>query len=407
MKRYLLRAAAVLVTLVLCALAAELMAAVYLRVTSKQWLSARERFASTTNTFIQDLGQGSGECDYLNTLFPHPYLGFVHHRNPPCGLNDINNVGLFGPNYPSARPDDRFLVLLTGGSVAAQFAMSVDGGPPYLERFLNERYISPTGKPFLVLNGGDGAWKQPQQTILFLLYGDAVHAVVTLDGFNEHYMLQSGSRFEYPANNFHSVNPLASQRFDDVMWQWAAGRVRATARSNAVLSRSQAVYALVSAIDALVARRMASRARPVTTLESIFALPSDWTPERRKAWAIGQYRKYLTSISALAREFGVLSAHFVQPAPAVGKPLSDEEKRVVGDLAYGPLYSEMTAALVSLTDRNIPAVSLLDVFANEKGTLYGDPVHLRRDSAGRSEGYERIANRMATELERLWRLQRR
>jgi hypothetical protein len=407
MRPYLLRAATVVVTVVLLAAGVELMATMYLWATSDRYVSARERFASTTNTFIQDVVRGDRECGYVDTLFPHPYLGFVHHRNPPCGLPDINNIGLFGPAYPSTRPDDRFLVLLTGGSVAAQFAQGVDGGPSYLERFLNERYVSPTGKPFLVLNGGDGAWKQPQQAILFLLYADAVHAVVTLDGFNEHYMLEASTRFEYPANNFHLVNPLASQRLGDVVFRWTAARIRSAAASSAVLSRSQAAYATVSAIEAFAERRAASRPRPQTTIETIFALPTEWTPGQRKAWAIGQYQKYLSSITAVAKQFGVLSAHFIQPAPAVGKPLTDDERRVVGDLAYGPLYSEMAAALIGLTDRGTPTFSLLEIFAGDTRTLYGDPVHLLREKGGRSAGYERMADRMATALGELWRLRRR
>jgi hypothetical protein len=36
----------------------------------------------------------------------------------------------------------------------------------------NDRYESPTGKPSLVLDGGDGGWKQPQQLILMSLYVD-------------------------------------------------------------------------------------------------------------------------------------------------------------------------------------------------------------------------------------------
>jgi hypothetical protein len=407
MKRYLFPVAATLVTLLLVAAGAELIATAYLMATSGRYIPARQRFASATNTFVEDLVRGDGSCGYIDTLFPHPYLGFVHHGNPPCGMNGINNIGLFGTDYPSVRLDDRFVVLLTGGSVAAQFASGFRGGPSYLERFLNERYISPTGKPFLVLNGGDGAWKQPQQTILFLLYVDAVHAVVTLDGFNEHYMLASGARFEYPANNFHLVNPLASQQFGDMVLRWMVGRMRSTAASSAVLSRSQAAYAFVSVFEEFAAQRAAARPKPKTTIESIFALPADWSPEQRKTWAIQQYQKYMLAMNAVARQFGVQTAHFIQPAPAVGKRLTDDERRVVGDLKYGALYSEMAAALVSLTERGAPTISLLDIFANDTRTLYGDPIHLRRESDGRSAGYEQIADRMATELERLWRLKRR
>jgi hypothetical protein len=189
--------------------------------------------------------------------------------------------------------------------------------------------------------------------------------------------------------------------------RWMVGRMRSTAASSAVLSRSQAAYAFVSVFEEFAAQRAAARPKPKTTIESIFALPADWSPEQRKTWAIQQYQKYMLAMNAVARQFGVQTAHFIQPAPAVGKRLTDDERRVVGDLKYGALYSEMAAALVSLTERGAPTISLLDIFANDTRTLYGDPIHLRRESDGRSAGYEQIADRMATELERLWRLKRR
>jgi len=404
MKRVLLPVAAILITLTLLTIGIELIATVLLYVSDGRYVPARERFASKTTTFVQDLAGDRKDCGYLDTLYPHPYVGFVHHGNLPCGIPDINNVGLFGPDFPSVRPDDRFVVLVTGGSVAAQFTQQVAGGPPYLEKFLNERYVSPNGKPFLLLNGADGAWKQPQQAILLLLYADAVHAVVTLDGFNEHYQLESGRRFEYPANNFHSVNPLASQNFGDMVARWIVGRVRARAAENAILSRSQAAYSLISAAELWVQRRAESRQNQTTTIESIFALPSEWSADQRKAWQIAQYQKYIGAMHLLAREHRLLEAHFVQPAPAIDKPLSADEQKVVGDLSYRDIYREMTTALLTLNDRGTAVVSLLDLLRDDSRTIYGDPIHFLRDGGGRSIGYERMAERMASELARLWNL---
>jgi len=402
MKRWLLRLAAAIVTVTLIAISIELMATAYLLVTTGEYVSARERFAGQPNTFVEGLSHD--ECGYLDTLYPHPYLGFVHHGNPPCGIADVNNIGLFGPDYPSARPGDRFVVLVTGGSVAAQFASGVDGGPSYLERFLNDRYVSPTGKPFQILNGGDGAWKQPQSAILFLLYADAVHAVVTLDGFNEHYMLESGYRFEYPANNFHTVNPLANREFGDVVARWMVSRIRRWAAGNSLLSRSQAAYTLIAGADNYLARRATAQPQPQTTVESIFAMPAEWTPPDRKQWALRQYQKYLRVMTHMAADYGVLEAHFIQPAPAVGKVLTPDEQRVVGPLAYRDLYREMANALLTLNERGTPVISLLDIFEDEPRTLYGDAVHLERDAQGNSVGYALMSDRMATDLGRLWGL---
>ena len=405
MKRFLLRATATIVAVLLLLASLEVMAIGYRYVTEGHYVSARESFASATNAFTEGLTAGRN-CSYVDSIFPHPYLAFVHHGNPPCGI-EINNIGLFGADFPAVHRQDRWVVLLTGGSVANQFAQAVQGGPSYLERMLNERYVSPSGKPFLVLNGADGAWKQPQQAILFMMFGDAVDAVVTLDGFNEHYALSWGYKFEYPASNFHLVNPLVSQSFGDVVARWIVANVRAAAARNAILSRSQAVYSLIAAADQYFTKRAASRPKAKTTVETLFSLPAEWTPQQRTELALMQYQKYVRAMSTLARDYGVREAHFIQPAPAIAKVLTDDERKVVGNLGYAAIYETMTKSLLELNAHHIPVISLLPLFESERRTVYSDAVHFVRNPDGTSEGYQAMAARMASELAAVWVLQRR
>ena len=161
-------------------------------------------YERTQNTYVRDLTKET-DCRYVDTLFPHPYLAFVHHDNPPCGLHYVNKIGLFGDDFPVVKRTDRYVILLTGGSVASQMAQNWrPPAPHYLEEELNKKYVSPNGKPFEVLNGGDGAWKEPQAFILFSLYATSVDAVVTLDGFNEYYSFWPGTeeRLERPDRQF-------------------------------------------------------------------------------------------------------------------------------------------------------------------------------------------------------------
>ena len=69
-----------------------------------------------------------------------------------------------------------------------------------LERILNAEFTGDRFDRFIVLNGGRGAWKQPNQYIFFGLYADILAGVITLDGFNEHYMINARRRFELPSN---------------------------------------------------------------------------------------------------------------------------------------------------------------------------------------------------------------
>jgi hypothetical protein len=258
-----------------------------------------------------------------------------------------------------------------------------------------------------VLNGGDGAWKQPQPFILFLLYADVIDAVLTLDGFNESHMLAAGTRFEYPATaNFLSVNPLATQSYSGVVARWIMGNVAGTLQANAVFGRSHATYLLVEGLEAWFQRSGSISTQPQkTTIESIFALPSSWDQQKRFASAINQYQKYIRATSTIAAERGILVAHFIQPVPAIGKTLTQEEKAVVGDLSYRSSYERMTDDLLSLRKQRIKIFSLLDLFASETGALYADAIHVRFDGAnGDSRGYRLMAERIATILGEAWDL---
>jgi len=299
-------------------------------------------------------------------------------------------------------------VLVTGGSVATQFMMPVEHRVSYLEQILNERYDSPTGRPFLLLDGGDGAWKQPQQTFLFLLYADAVHAVVTLDGFNEHYMLLSDTvrRFESPAANFSMVNPTLNRAFSMIVNQWLAGRVFGFASNNVILSRSHAAYIALELIDGYL-RRPQPTPPQKTTLETVFALPVEWTPTQRTNWAIGQYTKYVRAIDLVAAEQRVLSVHFIQPVPAIDKVLTDTERMRVGDLGYADVYRQMTNSLLALSNKGSQVFSLLDVYRDVSESVYADPIHCIRDSDNKSLGYRLMAERIADTLAKTWHLHRK
>jgi hypothetical protein len=374
------------------------------------WSSARTRFERTPNRYVAEVTGAQRDCHYSDTLFPHPYLGWVHHRNPPCGIpDDINNIGLFGPEFPLEPLPDRFVVLITGGSVAAQFGQLSARGPRYLEQILNERYQSPKGTGFLVLNGGDGAWKQPQQTILFAIHANVVDGVATLDGYNEYFSLGGRKRFEAPAANFQDVNPVASSNFAAVATSWIVAELTREVRESPLLSRSNLMYlALDSARQAALKYQVrADRSR--TNVDSLFALDpeGDWDRERRFHWHMEQYQKFIREMKAIADEFGVRSAFFIQPVPAIGKPLSEAERRVVGDLDYAERYRRMADGLLELRERGIAVFSLLDVFAGHGGTLYSDTIHLERAPDGSSEGYRLLAEAMAPQLAQAWGLKPR
>ncbi len=373
---------------------------------------ATELFRRAQNIYVRDLTT-RGDCRYVDTLYPHPYLAFVHNGNPPCGLRNINNVGLFNDDFPTVKIAHRYVVLLTGGSVASNLGQNwAPPAPRYLEEELNAHYVSPSGQPWLVLNGGDGAWKQPQQLILFALHATAVDAVVTLDGFNEHYYFrpQVDQRLESPASSFVDVNPFAADEdFGDAATGWVIGRVAGALASNPVLRHSHAAYMVVRRIESVARGKGTQNPNKRTTLRSFFALPADARADPEKLFAVqlGLYQKYVRGIEAIARDNGVKSAYFLQPVPAWGKTLSEEEKRNAGDLGYRDTYRRMVAGMMSLRERGLAVHDLGDLLQDETGTIYEDFIHFAREPDGRSPGYRLMAARMARSLAEAWGLRRK
>ncbi len=391
----------------------EVAAMAWLYIEDGRYTPAQELFQRTQNTYVRDATKGTS-CRYVDTLFPHPYVGFVHHANPPCGQPWVNNVGLYGPDYPTVKRDDYYVVLLTGGSVASQLGQNNrPPAPRYLEEELNKRFVSPNGKPFLVLNGGDGAWKEPQPFILFSLYASSVDALAVLSGYNEHYFFFPGmeERLERPLSNFLDVNPfVADENFGDAAVGWVMGRIAGSLALNPLLGRSHAAYLIIRGIEQVAKGKDIFKSSKKTTLNSIFHMPDDirTNPERAFNVQLELFQKYWRATYAVARDNGVKAAFFLQPVPAIDKELTEEEKRVVGQMAYRDLYKRLTAGMMTLRERGLPVFNLADVFADQKGTIYADDIHVVRDDVrNESLGNRLLAARMAGLLGETWGLQKR
>lgn len=412
MKRRLFGLISVLVGIVFALAMVEVAAIVLLYIEDGRYTPAAELFERTQNTYLRDATKGTA-CRYVDTLYPHPYVGFVHHANPPCGQPWVNNVGLYGPDYPVIKNPDRYTVILTGGSVASQLGQnSAPPAPRYLEEELNKKYVSPNGKPWLVLNGGDGAWKEPQPFILFSLYASSVDAVVNLGGYNEYYFFWplAPERLERPLSNFVEVNPfVADENFGDAAIGWVMGRLAGGLARAPILGHSHAAYVMVRAIEAAAKGQDVFKSSKKTTLNSIFDMPWELRKNVDLAFGIqlGLYQKYLRATEAVAHDNGVKSAYFLQPAPAWGKTLTEDEKRSVGDLSYRNLYREVVTGMMTLRERGLPIYDLGDLLVNEKGTLYADHIHFIRDAKGESPGYRIMAARVSELLAETWGLQKK
>ncbi len=77
------------------------------------------------------------------------------------------------------------------------------------------------------------------------------------------------------------------------------------------------------------------------------------------------------------------------------------------DLGYRDLYRRMTAGGKTFHERGLPIYNLADVFADQKGTIYADHIHVVRSPDGRSLGNRLLAARIAELLAETWGLQKK
>lgn len=340
--------------------------------------------------------EASDGCDWGSTVSLHPYFAFNYHLEEPCRHSGINQYGLVGGAIPAGRNPSYYTILLLGGSVAEQLSIAQEpDGALILERALNRKFQSPNGRPFRLLNAAIAAGQQPMQAIFFLLLRDRADAVISLEGYNEHFNFDGGLRLEEPPAIWHQ---LAAMRKGQPLRFLLIRSIYAGflgLRNHPVLSRSYAALLFGSA--GLMAARILTPAK----MEPAFP-HQDLAPETRDERYFSAYRSYLESIRALAVERGMPVAFFFQPVPALYKRVTDEEFNVVGPLDYGTHYLRLLAGLKGGV-RPLPLFSLLTLFQGVEGTIYSDPIHF----SGNGPGYHMLSEAIADRLGSAWRLSRR
>ena len=170
-------------------------------------------------------------------------------------------------------------------------------------------------------------------------------------------MRPSGSK--NPASNFLEVNPfVADENFGDAAVGWVMGRMAGTLALNPILGHSHAAYLIIRGIEAVAKGKDSFKSSKRTTIPNMFALPQDIRGNADRVFDVqlGLYQKYARAEEAVAHDNGVKTAYFFQPVPAWGKTLTEEEKRVVGDLSYGDLYRRIVAGMMTLRERGLADV---------------------------------------------------
>jgi hypothetical protein len=148
----------------------------------------------------------------------HPFFGYVLKQgaftNQKLKLK-VNKHGFFSLyEYPFIKTNKKqFIVGIFGGSVANNFALD-----EYINQRLSKKlqsYPEFADREIVVLNFGNGGYKQPQQLLIlnyFLALGQELDLVINIDGFNEVALsnLNNKAQIELGMPSVQHIQPLTN-----------------------------------------------------------------------------------------------------------------------------------------------------------------------------------------------------
>lgn len=157
-------------------------------INQKQFFYTRTK---TKEKVVEDIERIGIRLDESIVERLHPFFGYVLKQgaftNEKLKLK-VNKHGFFSLyDYPFVKTNkNQFIIGVFGGSVANNFALE-----EYITRRLSNKlktYPEFANKEIIVLNFGNGGYKQPQQLLIlnyFLALGQELDLVINIDGFNE------------------------------------------------------------------------------------------------------------------------------------------------------------------------------------------------------------------------------
>lgn len=160
-----------------------------------------------TDARLHDVPVHERSLKYMRQQMLHPYLGYV--RNPRIvshRFNDVtidepvNDFGFFGPDPLTKNTQEKFIIAITGGSVALEFYLYAR---QYLEEELRKAGIL-KDQEIIFVPLALGGMKQPQQLAALgylLALGAEYDLVLNVDGFNE-------IALPFSENRRYGVNPF-------------------------------------------------------------------------------------------------------------------------------------------------------------------------------------------------------
>lgn len=374
-------------TILLVWLSLEGASAFLLSLKNKKWQSPQQLFSQD---FIIDK---PGGCRWADQVTLHPYLGFMYKNNSSCpSAGNINSYHLLGAEIPFKKDPFVYTILVLGGSVAESLAghRFIESSTALEEAFASQ-YKSAKGLPIRIINGSITAGSQPMQLISYILLAHLADAVVSIEGFNEHWSYGASMMIESPPRIWFQ---LSGESKDDSTEILKAAALKKLMR---LYKHSPLRYSYVAYSSLLAFYTLLGGNEPLHDVNSPFPpLPTTWTPADQRAYYVGQYKKYLRILSQIALANNSNMFIFYQPVPAIEKALTPQEKQLVGNVGYANDYGEVFDHIRPLTNPFFHIINMMGVFRNFPETIYIDQIHF--NDKGKFIASQFIAHTVAKSL---------
>ena len=338
------------------------------------------------NSYVQLL-EKEEKCNYSSFLFPHPYLGWVNWNNPKCSNKiTFNSDGFPGPEFPIKKYEEFFDILITGGSVSEQLAprkcKNIES--PNCRNFLGEalkEYISSNNKKIRVFNGAAGAYKHPHQSIVATLFGKNFDLIISIEGFNEHYMLDDNNlkKFTFPANNYN----VASNGFylDSSLNRLIIELVSSykNLANKFFLADNSHFHSLSYRMLKIIAEK-----KYFKTNNKRQNFSNLWEYDKTQLNSVdieklkyenlvSQWKNFIASSSSN----GAKAIVIIQPVPQLYKNLTLEEKEFTKHRDYKKIFLKMAEEAEKLRlNENLMVYDFLNIFEQYNETIYQDAIHI-------------------------------
>lgn len=325
------------------------------------------------------------EAGRSDPVVPHPYLGFVYEQHLTADRH-----GFLGDDILRSRGSSVFNVVITGGSVAANFYSDVG---PDLAKAL-QAFPRVDGKETRVFTFAVGGWHQPQQMLAvayFLSIGAQIDMVVNIDGFNE---------VAIPVGQLPQVSPYyprgwqaLTSGMDDSARRADLGRLALYDASRQRLAAALHVkplrYWIAGTLvwqltDGVLQRRATAVSARLEKIDGLAPFQSGYLPRWNTDAAIAASAEMWVESSkvmhAMLRNRGAAYVHVLQPSQYVpgSKTLTAGEERD----AYRPEtksaiwarqgYEIMQRRAPELTNSGIEYLDATGIYAGTSDAIYVD-----------------------------------